>query len=289
MSTTATTAYFVRPTTHYMNLLDKIIDAYTAFGLNPPTRATEIRSVVEAGAESTRQVADQLARDAFHNDDDPDEWYTAAVERIKEAQAREALAKAFADGYAQNIQSASRALVTPAGDDLAAPVSKAIKKLVDAAKKMPKGLKALDTESNLAADTGTHLFTVRAELAHLSAATGIYDPLIGKDEIPNQGLRNVIPVVKFPTANVEIIDNTFGENPRTVNGEKLEGTRTIRSIADDIRIHGADIVLVMIAQGHYPGTELAFAGRDEFNNRIRNVATAYKRAKADNNRSRLVL
>lgn len=283
------TNYFVRPTTHYMNLLEKIVEAYTAFGLNPPTRASEIRRLVEAGAQSTRQVADQMARDAFLNDDDPEEWYAAALDRIKEAQARETLAKVFADGYSQNVQNASRNLVAPAGDDLAAPVAKAVKKLVDAAKKLPQGLDALDTEANLAADTGSHLYTVRAELAHLSTATGIYDPLAGSQEISDQGLRNIIPLVKFPTAAVEIIENSFGENPRTLNEHELEGTRTIRKIAEDIRHHGTDIVLVMIAQGHYPNTEISFAGRDEFGARIRNVATTYKRTRATGSTKQFVL
>ena len=274
------TNYFARPITAEHNLITRITEAYTAYGLTPPSRAPEIRKTVEAGAQSTQVVADKLARDAFLSDGDTAEWYADALEQIKEAQAREALANAFSEGYSRNIKAFANQLVRPAAEDLKTPVGKVIKKLVDAAQKLPQGAEALDVEANLSNDSGSALQTVRESLAVLSVVTGIYNSMSGMQQTDNQKLREITPVAKLPTAVVEVISEINDLNPKAANEEQLEGTRTIRKIGQDIRDKGTDLVHILIAQGHYDGARIEFADVDEFNARLQNLGNAHKRTHA---------
>lgn len=271
--------YYNRPITASHNLLSRITEAYQAFGLTPPTRALVIRKIVEAGAQNTRVVADTLTRDAFLSDQDPNEWYADALEKIKEAHARETLASVFAQGYATNIQAAARKLVAPAAADLRAPMAKAVKKFTDAARKLPSGSLALDPEANLASNTGPELQTVRELLSHIATAAAIYDSLTGSQEVPNQRLRAITPLVKFPTAVVEILEGGIHENKRATNRDQLAGTYTIRKIEADLK-DGIDHVLISIAQGAYEDTTIEFAEVEEFNKRLRNLGNASKRVVA---------
>lgn len=279
LDTTAHTKFFDRPATNERTQLTAISRAYEAYGLTAPTRALDIKKTVDAGGSNVHAVSDALARDAFLSDQDPDEWYADALEQIREAVAREALAKAFGANYEQNLRPALPKLLAEAAGDLEKHVAKTVKSFVTAAKHLPDGPAALDPEANLASNTGDRLYTARGDLARLGTVAGIYPTIINDPTITSTGIKAILPIVEFPPATVEQVQPSHAAEPTTLNGHELAGTRTIRKIADDLHKQGIDLVLVSIAQGAYEGASIKFGNIDTCRARRTNLTRAFSRTR----------
>lgn len=279
LNTTGRTAFYNRPATNERTQLAAIANAYDVYGIAAPTRALDIRRTVEAGAKSVHAVSDALARDAFLSDEDPDTWYADALDQIRDAVAREALAKAFASNYENNLRPALPKLLAEAADDLEKHVGKTVKSFTAAAKQLPDDRAALDPEANLAKNTGDKLYTVRGELARLGTVAGMYPAIINDQKITSAGLKAIIPIVEFPNAVVEQVEPSHAAEKQTANEHELAGTRTIRKIADDLHYKGIDVVLVSIAQGTYEGTRIEFGNVDAVRARRTNLTRAFSRTR----------
>lgn len=269
--------YYDLNATSEQSQLGSIAKACTTYGLEAPTRTADIAAAVRAGEKKVQKVAQDLARDAFTSTEDPEVWLERAVEEIRDAQAREALARAFSATFSQNLRVVMPQLLADASTRLEPAVNKALKATVTAARKLPAGDLALDVDANLAAETGGPLHKVREGLGRLAGAAGIY-VLAAHDQLITPSLHKVLPVVEFPTAVVEEVDRgTLGDKPRTTNEAVLAGTRTIRAIDSDIKKTGVDLVLVNIAQGKYAGASLKFADSSELEARSENIRRAFTR------------
>lgn len=272
-----TEIYYARPVASPLSQVGNIAKACAAYGVDAPTRTADITQAVRDGEKKVQKVAQELARDAFTSTEDPDTWLARALDEIRDAQAREALAKAFSATFAQNLRVVMPTLVAEASTRLEPAVNKAAKALSTAASKLPAGEHAIDVAANLKSDTGGQLTKVREGLERLAIAAGIYIPA-SHDQYIAPSLHGVLPVVAFPNAVVEEIDRgAIGDKPRTTNEAALAGTRTIRAIDRDIKKHGVDLVLVNIAQGQYEGTSLKFVDSDELEDRTANVKRAFTR------------
>lgn len=292
MTMTQTTA---QHTAHYEprivtehNVHTCIADAYRAYGLEAPTRAREVKALMNADDNAVNVVVNRLAAAALEPGADLSEWHADAIEQIKDAQARQALSHAFGRDFHRHVVSTITKYQAIAHDDLQPHVAKTIKSLEAAAKHLPAGAAALDAEAVLAADAGKHLTTARQALSTLAVAAGVYMPVIDHD-VP-QRLRQLAPVVHFPAANAEQIERGYmGTTPNILNRDELDGTRTIRAIDNHARDYGLDATLVAIARGDFPGTSLAYADKAELSKRRSNLNRAHSRQSVDVNHGVKVL
>lgn len=268
-------ALFTRKNTSSYSQFGTITKTYEAFGLKAPTRALDIKSLVEAEGQSVQATAHQLALEALTTDKDPQQWYTDALTQIKEAQAREALSRVFGSSYADAVSRAMPAYLTSAVNDLTPAVEAVIGRLNAAAQKLPAGEDALDPEANLANDSGAALQEARATLTLLAEAASIYQVT------PPQGmpvaLNQVLPVVALPDAETERIAKSMGTDVTVLNSEDLGGTYTIRQLADAVK-DNIDLALIDIARGTYEGATISLATPEELSHRRQEATTAYQRA-----------
>lgn len=268
------TALFHRTATNYATQFQVIADAYTLAGLKPPTRALDIKKLVNDESQNVYQTAARLGREALLTDQDPATWYQNAVEQIKEAQAREALAAAFNRSYTDAVNLALPRLLEEATGDLAPVAARAVKDLTAAVKTLPAGTQALDSEAAISLDAGAALTKARKALALLGTLASIYQ-LNTPGEVP-PALNILLPVVALPAATKEQVAKSYGESVKVLNERQLTSTRAIRSLADTART-SLDLALVNVARGQYEGITLALATPQEMQERRRNATLAHQR------------
>lgn len=275
MNNTAPT-YFARQSTNPHNQLRVIEDAYRLFKIEAPTRALDIKNIVEAGAQSVTGTATRLARQAFTDGTDPEAWYADALEQIKEAQAREALAKAFAGSYSQNLQAALPEFLADAAEALAPHVEKVARKLSTAAANLPAGSLALDPEANLTNDSGAALQEARQALQQLALVASIYQQgaPVGN---ASPALMALIPIVAFPRVEVEVIADSLGEDVSVLNADACAGTYTVRGIGKAAR-DSLDLTIIDIARGEHGEASISLASATEYRERRAAAARAYQRS-----------
>lgn len=278
---TATEPLYNRFPTSEHTHLDIIVRTYKAAGLTPPTLATGIRDRINQ-APTVQQVAAELADRALSTTN-PDEWYEEALERLRTAQAAEALTKAFNTNYQDAVRRHVPALQAQAAEDLAPVFNKHAKALTAAAKKLPEA-KPLDMAANVEADTAAQYKTTRSALAAFGTLASIYRSTVPGDIPP--ALNQLLPVITLPDAVKELVARTHFETVKVLNESQLEGTRTIRKLAEDAK-KDIDLALINVARGHYDGVSLALATPQELTERRRNAITAYQREHANDNGSRV--
>lgn len=277
---------FRREATNHVTQFQTIANAYTAVGATPPTRALEIRRLVNDESQNVFQTAAALANEALLTDQEPMEWYAGAVEKVKEAQAREALAAAFNRSYQDAVARALPRYLEEAANDLTPHADRAVKQIVTAVKELPAGAAALDPEAVIAKDAGGALNKTRASLSLLGTLASIYQPGV-PGEIPPV-LNLLLPVVALPDAVKEQVARSYGESVKVLNEPKLTGTRAIRQLANDAK-KDIDVALINVARGVYEGITLSFATPQELTERRRNALTAYQREHANDNGSRVIV
>lgn len=267
------TFFTPKPTSSYTQF-KMIAEAYEAFGLKAPTRAHDIKRLVEAEGQSVQATANDLALEALTTDKDPQQWYTDALTQIKEAQARETLTKAFGRSYSDAVARAMPAYLEDTVTDLTPTVTDTIGRLTTAASQLPAGTAALDPEANLANDSGAALQQARAALTLLGEAVSIYQA-----STPGQlpvALNRILPIVDLPTAQPEQIAKSMGTDVTVLNTDELTGTYAIRQLADDAK-DNIDIALINVARGAYEGITLNLATPAELGERRAEAITGYQR------------
>jgi hypothetical protein len=265
---------FSRKPTSAHTQFQNITDAYAAFGLTPPTRAIDIRILVNNNGVNVNEVAARLAQEALTTDLEPADWYAAALDQVREAQAQEALTGAFNRSYSDAVTRALPQYLQGASTDLTPALDKIIRRLTTAAKKLPAGKSALDPEANLSNDTGTALMEARNALTQLGTAASIYQ-VTQPGDIPVV-LNTLLPVVDLPDATPEQIKASIGIDITVINTAELSGTYAIRRLAQDAK-DDIDIAIINIARGEYEGTTLGLATPDELRERRTTAITAHKR------------
>lgn len=281
----AAPAIFRREATNHVTQFQTITNAYKAVGATPPTRALEIKRLVNDESQNVFRTAAALANEALLTDQEPTEWYADAVEKIKEAQAREALAAAFNRSYQDAVARALPKYLEEAANDLTPHADRAIKQIVTAVKELPAGVAALDPEAAIAQDAGGALNKARAGLTLLGKLASIYQPGV-PGEIPPV-LNQLLPVVAMPDAVREQVARTYGESVKVLNESQLAGTRTIRQLTTDAH-EDIDLALINVARGHYEGITLSLATPQELTERRRNALTAYGREHISENQRVIV-
>ena len=266
--------YFNRSATNPSTQFQVIADAYTTVGIPAPTRALDIKKLVKDESRNVYQTAAQLAQEALLTELEPADWYTAAVEQIKEAQAREALAAAFNRSYSDAVTRALPRYLGEAALALTPTADKAIKELNAAAKELPAGKDALDPETAIRENAGPALNKARAALTLLSTLTNIHQIQTPGDVPP--ALNNLLPILNLPAAVKEKVAKTYGESTKTLNEDKLAGTRAIRALATDARTD-VDLALINVARGQYPGVTLKLATPAAHSERRRAANLAHQR------------
>lgn len=266
--------YFQREATNYATQFQTIADAYNVAGVTPPTRALDIKRLINDESRNVFQTAANLANEALLTNEDPEVWYQDAVEQIKEAQAREALAAAFNRSYSDAVTRALPRYLEDAAKDLTPAADRAVKQLVTAAKELPAGPDALDPEAVISHDAGSALSKARTSLAILGRFASVYQASSPGDVPP--ALNHLLPILNLPEAVKEQVAKSFGETIKTLNEGKLAGTRAIRKLATDAK-HDVDLALVNVARGTYPGITLKLATPDEYTKRRATATAAHQR------------
>ncbi len=267
-------ALFTLKLTSSHNQLQAISDAYTAFGLIPPTRALDIRNLVNSNGADVNVLAARLAHEAITKDQDPNEWYESALGQIRDAQAKELLANAFNRSFSTAVARSVPQHLGDASADLTLSLDKVIRKLTIAASKLPAGKLALDPEANLRNNTGTPLIEARNALTQLASAASIYQATRPGD-VP-VALNRILAVVDLPTVIPEQVRASVGVNVTVLNKTELAGTYAIRRLAQDAK-DDIDLALVNVARGEYDGVTLRLATPEELGERRTTATAAYKR------------
>lgn len=270
MTTTTTPLYNRFPTSEHTHL-DTLVRTYQAAGLTPPTLATGIRDRINS-APTVHEVAAQLADQALTTTN-PDQWYEEALERLRTAQAAEALTKAFNSNYANAVRRYVPTLQAQAAEDLAPVFNKHAKALTTAAAKLPAA-KPLDMAANVEADTATEYKTARTALAMFGTLASIYTAAV-PGEVP-VALNRILPVVELPHAVKEQAARSLGESVKVLNESQLGGTRAIRQLAADAK-EDIDVALINVARGKYEGITLSLATPDTLRERRRAATIAQQR------------
>lgn len=265
---------FTRKPTNQHTQFQTIADTYKVFGIAVPTRALDIKALVNNEGQSVHSTAHRLALEALNTDQDPDEWYASALDQIKEAQAREALTGAFNRSYTDAVNRSLPKYLEDAANDIGPAVDKTIRRLTTAAKKLPAGAAALDPESNINNDSGSALQEARAALALMGEAASIYQSTYS-GEIP-VALNAILPIIELPAATVEQVKPSIGEGVAVANRDQLATTYAIRKIAQDAK-NDADLTLIDVARGAYDGVTLKLATPKEHSDRRRTAARAHQR------------
>ena len=246
-------SHYILTPAHDKNATKRITAVYVAANVTPPlTFLPALRKHMNTQPDA-RTVAATLAAEAYRSDPDADpaEWYADAVEQVARAQASDVLRSMLtgtldAEERASGTRQAERALA-----DLNAYATRLCKTLTAAAKALPAGPLALDSEANLAADTGKHLTTARATLTALAAVQSITDT--ASRHVGTLGYyAHAMTVVDPGTPEVERT-NGLGS---TVNESKLGNTRALRKFATDMKAD-PDLALVDVARGAYSGLSIA--------------------------------
>lgn len=234
-----------------------IENLYRRFGHDVPQPLAGLRERIMT-APDPHQVAARLALGAY-NATDHDKYLANATREIAEAQAADALRKAFALSEKTQTQQRIPAMRTDLLNTIAGQYEDAVKSFVKAAKDLDHN-DPLNAELALANDHGAQITMVRSTLGTLSAVASLFSTQTGGST--PRTLKAVSPLLAFPDPVVEQVYSSGGLGATTVtaNPDEIGGTRTIRTFEADLR-QNPDRALVAVAQGHYPG--IAFATTPE--------------------------
>lgn len=269
--TTDSTTHFHRAATLPDRQLDQIRNAYALAGIEPPTQTTAALQALrdEPTAEA---VARQLATEAFHTNDSQ-QWVDDALEQIVRAQAADALRAALAVVGPTVRRSLAPGLVDQAAVDLAPTVEAAVKRLGDAAKKLDT-VRPLSVDAAVRDDTTKQLKAAQAALAELGVFASIH-----KTDVPGRvhpALSKVLPIVHLPECVIELVADSFSDNPPVLNSDELAGSRAVRDLTRDLE-RDTDTALVNVARGKYDGVTLALADTATLRIRTGNAARSNRR------------
>lgn len=247
-----TIQHFAPQPAHSRNTTARVQAAYTAAGITAPTSFVAKLKRHLLTVPDIQQAAAGIAVDAYNTapDTDPATFWDSAVDQVIRAQGADALKHALTSSLDTQERASGAEQTARALTDLGPWADRQCKALVKAAKALPTGAGALDPEAVLAHDAGAALTTARQTLAALALYAALVDTTPHAKSIGQA--HRVLSLADPGKPTIEAV-NTLGT---TLNDGKLETTRALRRIDKDIRTD-ADLTLVGIARGDYPGVTLA--------------------------------
>lgn len=245
--------------------------AYTLADKKMPDRMTEVRNLI-LNSPTVLDVATQRAREAFETRQ-PDKFVKDTLAAVQEAQAAEALRSAFL----RVEESIGKAHITDAVDTAVEAITQRFnreaREFIDAAQQLHP-TRPLDAETAIALDAGDALTTARRALHNLGVFASIHGHF--PSLLSHQELRSVLPIITLPTTVLEQVYRSLGEAVVTANDHELAGTRTVRTLANDLRAD-TDTALVRIAAGRYDGITFDLAKSAEHRERHTIATNAFNR------------
>lgn len=258
--------------------------AYTVYGLTAPSTAPDTAKALKADLDAVKDTTGRLISDVLEPGTDFKTWHATAVAELRDAIARQELAKAFSIQSTTLLTQSAPHYREIAARDLAKHIAKTINTLLQSAELLPAGESALDPEAVIDLDVGKHLSVVRDALATLGVLASMV-PVRALTGVP-PALTTMAPIVAFPRPKIELIASGHtGSTEKTLNEQLLTETREIRAIGNQTRDHGIDLTLVSIARGEYPHTKLEFAVDAGVRERLATLKDAFTQRYAEDTNS----
>lgn len=252
ITTTADRTHHFRPTTYTVGHFPNILAAaYRVAGKVPPTMANACRDLL-AAEPTERQVAEDCALAALEAGIDPAEWLAASVDRMRRAQAADALRSAMSR-YGEHALSRNAArFATDAAQDLTPAFNKAAKRLATAAEQLPAGHTPFDLAAIVEADATPAMKDAAAALADLGVLASIHQQ---RHHEAGPEVAALAIVATFPDVPQQERNSMTGSPEEGAHPQR----EAVRQLADDAQRHGLDRALVGIARGEYDGVTLHLA------------------------------
>lgn len=271
------TTYF-QPTVHTArNYSQRTTALYAAAGMTAPASFHQALRRHLATLPGVQQVAASVASDAYTADADADvtEFWDDAVDQLIRAQGADTLKAALGTALATEEAASGHRALDRALADTHAWATRQARALVKAAKALPAGAAALDSEAVLAADAGASLVSARAALSALALVASLGDPAKHVSTIGD--LARILPLVKIEGT---VTEKLAPFNSNALNASQLDVTHAVRRLAQDVR-RDPDLALVGVARGDYPGVTLSPADSlAVIGERARTAAVAFTRKTA---------
>lgn len=272
MHITTATQHYTRPIVARETQLTHIGNAYRQAGLTPPDRTLDMDRLIEA-AETIPDIMRDVATNAA-TAPDPAAYYQATLERVKTAQAADAIRQTWGKARDLNSRDTLPAVIDQAAADLTPAFTKTVKQLKAAADKLDR-TRPLDVETALNSDTGAALTAARTALTALGAYTGIHASS-APPRNTDPRLATILPILNLPDITPEQIDSAVTRNPKVANHADSEHARTTRTIARGLA-DDQDATLIAIARGDFPGFDLTLANTSEHHRRRQQASNAFTR------------
>lgn len=235
--------------------LAQVGKVYKLYNLTAPSTYGEFRKLV-TDAPTVDQVAAQYA-DQFHESDNPAKLVKEAKAAIADALAAAELKTALLKSEERELQQRIKGIKERMVEDLTPAFQADMEAFTEAAKQLSPD-NPLDPEAAIANDAGGALTTARNTIPRLAAIASLFAQ--AGHGVPRH-LTNTAGVLHLPPITVEQAQrSTDNLHPTVLNEDELEGTRTIRRLAEDMG-HDTDGTLVRVAQGQYDGVWFALGER----------------------------
>lgn len=281
------TTYF-QPTVHTArNYSQRTTALYAAAGMTAPASFHQALRRHLATLPGVQQVAATVASDAYRADaadTDLTEFWDDAVDQLMRAQGADTLKAALGTALATEEAASGHRALDRALADTHAWATRQARALVKAAKALPAGAAALDSEAVLAADAGASLVSARNALSALGLVASLGDPARHVGTIGD--LARILPLV---TIEGTVTERVAPLSDAALNTSQLDVTHAVRRLARDVKTD-PDLALVGVARGDFPGATLSPADSlPTITERARTAAVAFtRRTASENEQSKLI-
>lgn len=271
----STTTNYYAPAATHLDRPEKIAAAYARAGLAAPNNHGPILEALHASP-SVSDVAAELAREAVTREDvtDTDAWIAQAAERIREAQAVEALRDEVAMAIPVVVETQLPTMVDRAAHDLAKHVAAVAKALGKAAEALPAQGDPFDLEAIVALDATKEMRAAQAALSELAVYASVHTQPHPSGSL-SPALARLLPLVELPEVAVERRRMTIGGHGDTLNESAISGSRAVRVLARLADRDGVDRALCDVARGRWEGIRIRLAGWGEMSERVEAVHVAH--------------
>ncbi len=265
---------YYNPATNRLNNGETIAEAYRRAGLEVPDRTSAVHDAIQQKI-GLSDLATVLGREAAEGVPDAAAWLDDALERVREAQAVDAL-RSHVIGA---LDAAQEARLPTSVDEAAEALGKAFKKTADTLAKVAPDLpqhEPFDLEQVVAADCTKSMKAAQGALADLTVWAGIHQSP-HPDGYVSPALARLLPVVAIPECTPELVSTYTSITPTALTGQDLGATRAVRSLGGYADRHGVDAALLAVARGDWEkaGIVLSLATTADLEQRRQHAATAH--------------
>lgn len=261
------TTLYRRPIVTPLNRAQHIRAAYQAAGVEPPQYGAAMARVLN-DAPTPDAVAAELVTQGYQAED-AQTWHAEAMEAMSYALANERLRLALGKRAPSLEAEHADDWTDLAARDLTAPFNRLVKKLTEAAGKLPDGPNAFDLEAVVAADAGAAYSTAREALATLSGYAGIHGPLHLNDGAVRWG--ELLGIVDVPQT---VMEQRTRHKRLARNAAQLDTTMDARAILQLIEKGETDRAILDVVRGRFKGFALKLADSAELREREDRITRA---------------